>query len=100
MNGDRRAIEATVSGLVQGVGFRWFVRREADGLGVAGWVANLPDGSVQVVAEGPDAAVEALLDALREGPPGAWVKGVAVVDRPPSGSMDSFEIRVGHHRGD
>jgi len=96
----RRAIAARVSGNVQGVGFRWFVRREASGLGVAGWVANLPDGSVEVMAEGSDAAVEALLDALREGPPGAWVRDVAVADRPPTGSMDSFEIRVGHHRGD
>ncbi len=100
MNGTRRAIEATVSGHVQGVGFRWFVRREADALGLGGWVANLPDGSVQVVAEGPEAAVDALVEALRDGPAGAWVSDVRVADRPVSGRVDSFEIRVGHHRGD
>ena len=100
MSESRRAIEATVSGHVQGVGFRWFVRREASGLGVSGWVANLPDGSVQVVAEGPAAAVEALVDALREGPAGAWVRDVAVADRPATGAVAGFEIRTGHHRGD
>ena len=57
-----------VSGRVQGVGFRWFVLRKAEDLGVVGWVANLPDGRVQVVARGGDQAIESLDVLLRRGP--------------------------------
>jgi acylphosphatase len=58
---------AVVSGHVQGVGYRWFVRRLASSAGVAGSARNLPDGRVEVVVEGPAEAVEALVDAL-DGP--------------------------------
>lgn len=57
-----------VSGVVQGVGFRYFVLRKAQALAVAGWVRNLPDGRVEVVANGPVAALEELESALRTGP--------------------------------
>jgi len=57
-----------VAGCVQGVGFRWFVLRKAEGLGVVGWVSNLPDGRVQVVARGGDEAIETLDAILRRGP--------------------------------
>lgn len=95
-----RAVQATVTGLVQGVGFRWFVSREAHALGLTGWVANQADGSVAVTAEGEAAAVEAFLEALREGPPGADVATVAVLEMRPSGAYRRFEIRSGAHRGD
>ncbi len=77
---------AVVSGHVQGVGYRWFVRQVATELGVAGSATNLPDGRVEVVLEGPDAAVAAVLADL-EGPraPGA-VTGVDVRDEPVRGS--------------
>jgi acylphosphatase len=65
-----------VTGRVQGVGFRWFVERRARALGLAGWVRNLPDGSVEVAAAGDDAALDALRATLREGPSGARVMAV------------------------
>jgi acylphosphatase len=67
----RRAV-AVVSGHVQAVGYRWFVREQASAAGLAGSARNLPDGRVEVVLEGPDDAVSAVLEAL-DGPraPGA-----------------------------
>ncbi len=95
-----RAIEATVRGLVQGVGFRWFVSREAGIVGVTGWVANQADGSVALIAEGDADDLDALISALRQGPPGALVSSVTVRERIPTGSFSRFEIRSGSHRGD
>jgi acylphosphatase len=91
---------ATVRGEVQGVGFRWFVQREAARLGLAGWVANESDGSVAVVAEGPEADLESLLAALHEGPPGAAVRRIESRQEPSRGLLDDFVIRSGAHRGD
>ena len=81
-----------VHGRVQGVGFRWFATQRADELGVAGWVRNRYDGSVEAWCEGEPAAVEALLDALREGPRFARVDGVDVREREPKG-LAGFETR-------
>lgn len=76
---------AVVRGRVQGVGFRFSTEGEADRLGLAGWVRNLPDGTVQVEAEGTPDAVAALVDWLQEGPAGAEVEGVDVEDATPTG---------------
>jgi acylphosphatase len=65
-----------ISGLVQGVGFRWYVKRRADRLGLKGWVKNLPTGQVEVVAEGPEEALRQLEEFLHKGPPAARVDGV------------------------
>lgn len=65
-----------VNGRVQGVGFRWFVMREAARLDLAGYVRNLPDGSVEVVAQGPATALASLESALAHGPPSARVSNV------------------------
>lgn len=97
-------LQARVFGRVQGVGFRWFVRREALGLELDGWVANEADGSVRVVADGPRAALESLLETLRAGPPASVVERV-VADWPPIATGASlvgrgFDIRSGGHRGD
>lgn len=86
--------------MVQGVGFRWFAQREAFRLGLAGWVANRPEGSVVAVAEGPPAALDAFVAVLREGPPGAWVREVEVRQEPARGEPADFHIRSGSHRGD
>jgi acylphosphatase len=73
-------LRVRVEGRVQGVGFRWFVRERARRLGLAGWVRNLPDGSVEVAATGDTQEVQMLRDALAKGPPGANVR--ALVDLP------------------
>jgi acylphosphatase len=65
-----------VSGLVQGVGFRWFVARHARSLGLAGYARNLPDGRVEVVVSGPDDALPALERLLRAGPANAQVESL------------------------
>ncbi len=62
-----------VKGRVQGVGFRWFAVRQAEALGLVGWVRNQDDGSVEVVARGSDASLRQMEDALRRGPAGARV---------------------------
>ncbi len=62
------ARRATVSGRVQGVGFRFFAERAARELGVRGWVRNLPDGRVESIVEGEEDAVRRYLERLREGP--------------------------------
>lgn len=72
-----------VRGRVQGVGYRWSLSREARRLGVAGWVRNRPDGTVEAVAEGSDDAVAALVAWCRSGPGGAQVTGVDVTDEAP-----------------
>ncbi len=69
-----------VTGRVQGVWFRAWMREQAEARGVSGWVRNRSDGSVEAVVAGPDEAVQALIAALREGPPAAEVKEVHVTD--------------------
>jgi acylphosphatase len=93
-------LEAVVRGRVQGVGFRWFVLGEAARLGLTGWVANEPDGSVRSVAEGSREALEAFRDALRAGPPGAVVGRVDEHWLPATGTFPVFGVRSGAHRGD
>ena len=71
--GRRRLV---VRGKVQGVGFRWFVRETSRRLGLAGWVENRADGSVEIAAEGDDASLELLERAVHSGPPAASVSDV------------------------
>ena len=70
----------TVQGRVQGVGFRYFVVREAQALGLAGWVRNLPDGRVEVLAAGEAGVVDTLEGRLWHGPPHARVSEVEAED--------------------
>lgn len=71
-----------VSGRVQGVGFRYFVERKALELGIVGYVRNLPNGKVEVEAEGDDTAVETLVDYCRVGPSRALVDRVEAHSQP------------------
>lgn len=71
-----RAIHFVVSGRVQGVGYRMFVHRRAEALALAGWVRNLADGRVEGFAEGAPEQLDALVEALREGPPASRVTAV------------------------
>ena len=97
---DRVRLDATVSGRVQGVGFRYFVLREASGLGLEGWVANTPAGAVRCVAEGPRGAVDELLARLREGPPASNIDRVTEAFMPATGGLGTFTVRSGGHTGD
>lgn len=76
---------AIVRGMVQGVGFRANTRAEAMRLGLTGFVRNRLDGSVEVEAEGPDAAVAELVRWLHTGPPWAEVSSVEVIECEPTG---------------
>jgi len=71
-----------VKGMVQGVGFRWFVRERARRLGLSGWVRNLPDGSVEVAAAGDPQQLDLLRDELLRGPNGATVDDLEEVQAP------------------
>jgi len=86
------AFHAVISGHVQGVGFRYSAVRQARALGVVGVVANLPDGSVDVHAEGVAEALERLLAWLRKGPSGSFVRAVQVDWLPWSGRFSDFDV--------
>lgn len=93
-------LEVTVRGRVQGVGFRYFVVRQARRLGLSGWVANESDGSVRAVIEGPTGAVDRIADALAVGPPGSVVDDISSVRMPATGGFEDFGVRPSGHRGD
>jgi acylphosphatase len=93
-------LDARVTGRVHGVGFRYFALREAQILGLVGWVANMPDGSVQCIAEGPHDRLERFAERLQDGPPAAIVDGVSLAWMPATGTFASFAVRSGAHRGD
>lgn len=93
MSGGMQRLEAQVTGRVQGVGFRHFVRSQARRLGVDGWVRNETDGSVRVVAEGAREALDDLLKRLEEGPAGARVLDVRSDRFEASGEFSGFTVR-------
>jgi acylphosphatase len=98
--GARERLHAVVRGHVQGVGFRWFVVRQASGLGLDGWVMNRVDRGVEVVAEGPSARLDDLLEALHDGPPSSSVTSVESQRSPALGDLRGFAVRSGAHPGD
>ncbi|HEY3381366.1 MAG TPA: acylphosphatase [Vicinamibacterales bacterium] len=83
----------TVFGRVQGVGFRWFVIERATAEGVTGWVRNLPDGRVEIVAEGEAEAFERFERAVRNGPPRSRVDDVTTDILAPTGRFPTFSAR-------
>lgn len=91
---EHQTLRALVRGRVQGVGFRFFVEDRATALGLTGFVRNLSNGSaIEVVAEGPLPALEALLTSLRIGPPLSHVERVDVSWAAATGDHTSFSIR-------
>lgn len=85
-------LEITVAGHVQGVSFRYYTQQKARELGLTGWVANHADGTVRVVAEGDEAALDALLDFLNHGSPQARVERVTSQRLPATGAFEQFRI--------
>jgi acylphosphatase len=86
-------MHAVVEGTVQGVGFRYFVHDTAVALGLTGWVRNLWDGTVEVMAEGERQGLEKLYQALQRGPRGAEVMGVQHTWEKYRGEDHGFHIR-------
>jgi acylphosphatase len=84
---------AFVSGRVQGVFFRQNTKRQAQSLGVAGWVRNLPDGRVEAVFEGEESAVKALVEYCHHGPAAAKVENVEVTFEVFKGEFADFQTR-------
>ncbi len=89
---EHAALYARVYGMVQGVGFRYFTQRKALALGLAGYVRNLPDGSVEVYAEGRKDLLENLLGELQQGPDFSRVDRVEFEWREPTGKYETFVI--------
>ncbi len=87
-------LHAIVHGRVQGVYLRDSTRQTAKRLGLTGWVRNLPEGAVEVTAEGPRPALEMLLAFLRAGPPDARVDTVDADWPPAGGEFVAFSIRL------
>lgn len=93
MRGQTKAVQARVTGRVQGVYFRAWAREEAGRLGVTGWVRNEADGSVTALVVGPEEAVDAMVAALRRGPPSAEVEQVILAPAEPLPAPERFEVR-------
>jgi acylphosphatase len=87
-------LHATVVGQVQGVGFRYYVKRHADMLGLTGYVRNLPEGQLEVVAEGKPEELDQLTKLLELGPSGAVVYDVAIDRGPGTGEFPEFLIET------
>lgn len=89
---DRR-VHILVSGRVQGVWFRGSTAKVAEALGLLGWVRNLPDGCVEILAQGPAPKIEELIAWCRIGPPRASVDRLELHDEAPAGDFSAFEVR-------
>ena len=87
-----RRVQVTVRGDVQGVGYRYTMRMVAREAGVAGWVRNRRDGTVEAEVEGTPAQVDEVLAWMAEGPPGARVEAATITDAAPTGES-GFEVR-------
>jgi acylphosphatase len=81
-----------VRGRVQGVGFRWFVEREARALGISGWVRNNSDGSVEVLASGTQEQLFGLRSRLQQGPRASRVDNVEEAEAKPIAGLNTFRI--------
>lgn len=89
----RRAVEARITGRVQGVSYRAWTEDEARARGLSGWVRNMPDGSVEALFIGPPAALDEMLAACRDGPMLARVDSVESREIEPVPHLDGFATR-------
>ena len=87
-----KAVRCTVHGRVQGVGFRYTMVKQAQRLGLTGWIRNDPDGTVEVVAEGDEQALRRFVEKLKKGPPAARVTDVDVSWGSPTETYDRFTV--------
>ena len=91
-NSSIRRVHVFITGRVQGVFFRAETKKQASGLGLAGWVKNLDDNRVEAVFEGRESDIEKMLDWCRKGPSLAHVRGVKTVEEPLTGRLEDFKI--------
>lgn len=89
----KKTLWVVVRGRVQGVGFRYFLLKQAQNLGIRGWTRNLPDRSVETMAFGEPEVLERFLQVIREGPVGSRVESVEVQWPEGSFEFEDFEIR-------
>jgi len=92
MSKSAERLHAIIHGRVQGVNFRYYTLIQAQALGLTGWVANRPDGTVEVMAEGPRSALDELLAFLQRGPSHARVDQVDVDWPKPTGQFTRFQV--------
>ena len=88
-----KTVRIIVSGRVQGIGFRYSARHQAAHLRVTGYVRNLPNGDVEIVAEGEDSAVDTMVQWAREGPTWAHVRNAQEEELPYQGEYRDFGVR-------
>ncbi|MCX8670268.1 acylphosphatase [Gilliamella sp. B2865] len=89
-----KQVKIRVSGRVQGVGFRFFTYQQAVKLGLAGYVRNLDNGDVELVAKGDDLIISKLIQWIeRGGPTSARITGIDVSEQPPKNDLTSFNVR-------
>ena len=88
----KKRIEAIVRGRVQGVSFRYYTQKEAQRLGITGWIRNQPDGSVMTIAEGEEPVLTAFVQFLHHGPPAARVSDVNWSWQEATGEFRAFEV--------
>ena len=87
-----RKVHVMITGIVQGVGYRAFVERQATSLGICGWVRNRKDGSVEAIFSGEASNVEAILIACRRGPRLAIIEEVRVTERSVDAELREFDV--------
>lgn len=89
-----KQVKIRVSGRVQGVGFRFFTYQQAVKLGLAGYVRNLDNGDVELVAKGDDLIISKLIQWIEQGgPTSARITGIDVTEQPPQNDLTSFNVR-------
>ncbi len=88
-----KSIEITVKGRVQGVGFRYFVKKTAEKHGIKGYVKNLSDGNVFIVAQGEEFKINLFIEEIKKGSPMSYVTGISVQDIPNT-DYKSFFIKI------
>ena len=89
---EAKRLHVVITGRVQGVAFRYFVCCRAQELNLAGWVRNLADGALEVVAEGDESHLHELLADLKQGPPMAWVQAVTAQWQAPEHDLAGFTV--------
>lgn len=90
----RQSVKVIVKGRVQGVGFRWFTREKARNLGLTGYVRNLPNGNVEIRAEGEQQDINDLIHLLRQGPSWSQVTDLEIDEVQSQGKYDDFNVAM------